>query len=87
MKRTAEAMDGATASRPWWRRVAWGELGLGVLLMSSDLREIMQYSDRILIMRLGKMTHELIPAQTSEKQILHFVLGEEEEGQAAGRQK
>lgn len=60
------------------------ENGLGVLLMSSDLREVMQYADRILVMRLGKITHELIPANTSEKQLLHFVLGEEEEGQAAG---
>jgi len=49
--------------------------GLGVLLLSSDLREIMLASDRILVMRLGQITHELIPHQTSDKQLLHFVHG------------
>jgi ABC-type sugar transport system ATPase subunit len=53
--------------------------GLGVLLLSSDLREIMLASDRIVVMRLGRITHELLPHQTSDKQLLHLVLGEEEE--------
>ncbi len=63
------------------------EKGLGVLLFSSDLREIMLAADRIIVMRLGKITHELLPHKTSEKQLLHFVLGEEEEGEAAGNKK
>ena len=63
------------------------EKGLGVLLFSSDLREIMLAADRIIIMRLGKITHELLPHETSEKQLLHFVLGEEAEGEAAGNKK
>lgn len=58
------------------------ENGLGVLLLSSDLREIMIAADRILVMRLGKITHEVLPHQTSERQLLHFVLGEEEEAKA-----
>ena len=63
------------------------EKGLGVLLMSSDLREIMLAADRIIVMRLGKITHDLLPHQTSEKQLLHFVLGEEEENEASKRMK
>ena len=63
------------------------EKGLGVLLFSSDLREIMLAADRIIIMRMGKITHELLPHETSEKQLLHFVLGEEAEGEAAGNKK
>ncbi len=63
------------------------EKGLGVLLLSSDLREIMLAADRIIIIRLGKITHELLPHETSEKQLLHFVLGEEEEGEAAGNKE
>jgi ABC-type sugar transport system ATPase subunit len=55
------------------------EKGLGVLLLSSDLREIRLASDRIVVMRLGKITHELLPHETSDKQLLHLVLGEKEE--------
>jgi len=54
------------------------EKGLGVLLLSSDLREIMIASDRILVMRLGQIVRELLPHKTSERQLLHLVLGEEE---------
>ncbi len=56
--------------------------GLGVLLFSSDLREIMIAADRILVLRLGKITHELLPHQTSDRKLLHLVLGEEEEAEA-----
>ena len=61
------------------------EKGLGVLLLSSDLREIMIAADRIIVLRLGKITHELLPHQTSERQLLHFVLGEEEAAAAEGK--
>ena len=61
------------------------EKGLGVLLLSSDLREIMIAADRIIVMRLGRITHELLPHLTSERQLLHFVLGEEEEAEAASK--
>ena len=57
--------------------------GLGVLLFSSDLREIMLASDRILVMRLGRIIAELLPHQTSEKQLFSLVLGKEEETASA----
>jgi len=53
------------------------EKGLGVLLLSSDLREIMIAADRIIVMRQGRLTHDVLPHQTSETQLLHYVLGEE----------
>jgi ribose transport system ATP-binding protein len=62
------------------------EKGLGILLMSSDLREIMIAADRIIVMRLGKITHELSPNETSERQLLHFVLGEEKEAEAEAKE-
>ncbi|MCD6453282.1 MAG: sugar ABC transporter ATP-binding protein [Dehalococcoidales bacterium] len=52
---------------------------LGVLLFSSDLREIMLASDRIIVMRFGRIIAERLPNQTSEKQLVHLVLGEKEE--------
>ena len=61
------------------------EKGLGVLLLSSDLREIMIAANRIIVMRLGKITHELLPNETSERQLLHFVLGEEAEAEAEAK--
>lgn len=51
--------------------------GLGVLLLSSDLREIMLASDRILVMSLGRITHQLLPSETSDKQLLSIVIGEQ----------
>ncbi|MBN1862304.1 MAG: sugar ABC transporter ATP-binding protein [Dehalococcoidales bacterium] len=63
------------------------ENGLGVILLSSDLREIMIAADRILVMRLGRITHEVLPHETSERQLLHFVLGEEEEAEGKKSKK
>lgn len=51
--------------------------GIGVLLLSSDLREIMRASDRILVMRHGKITNEFLPHETSEEKLLALVLGKE----------
>ena len=51
--------------------------GIGVLLLSSDLREIMRLSDRILVMRHGQITSELLSHQTSEAKLINLVLGEE----------
>ena len=50
--------------------------GIGVLLLSSDLREIMKASDRILVMRHGQIVSELLPHETSEEKLLAIVLGE-----------
>lgn len=51
--------------------------GIGVLLLSSDLREILMLSDRILVMRHGRIITELLPHETSEEKLLALVLGEE----------
>ena len=51
--------------------------GIGVLLLSSDLREIMKISDRILVMRHGQIINELLPHEASEEKLLALVLGEE----------
>jgi ABC-type sugar transport system ATPase subunit len=53
--------------------------GLGVLLLSSDLREIMLAADRILIMRLGRIVAEVMPHEISDTQLLHLVMGEKRE--------
>ncbi len=51
--------------------------GIGVLLLSSDLREIMRASDRILVMRHGQIITELLPHETSEEKLLALLWGVE----------
>ncbi|MDF3156055.1 sugar ABC transporter ATP-binding protein [Mesorhizobium sp. M7A.F.Ca.CA.001.09.2.1] len=50
------------------------ERGVGVLLLSSDMREIMVASDRILIMAQGRITREVAPDRVSERDLLEMVL-------------
>jgi ABC-type sugar transport system ATPase subunit len=50
------------------------EKGLGVLLLSSDLREVMFASDRILIMRGGTIVADRMPHNTTERELLSLVL-------------
>ena len=40
--------------------------GIGILMISSELTEILGLSDRILVMREGKIVAELVPSETSE---------------------
>lgn len=48
--------------------------GLGVLLLSSDMREILVASDRILIMSQGRITREVAPDRVTERELLDMVL-------------
>jgi ABC-type sugar transport system ATPase subunit len=50
------------------------EQGLGVLLLSSDLREVLVASDRILVMVAGRITRELAAHEATERMLLDLVL-------------
>ena len=52
--------------------------GEAVLLISSDLREIMALSNRIVIMRQGRIVSEVMTHEISEEHLLNRVLGIEE---------
>ena len=52
--------------------------GTGVLVLSSDLREIYEISDRILVMRRGRIVSEALRHEISEEELLQLVFGEEE---------
>lgn len=48
--------------------------GIGVIIISSELPEIIGLSDRILVMREGRITGELDPKHTSEAEILSYAM-------------
>jgi ABC-type sugar transport system ATPase subunit len=49
--------------------------GAGVLLISSELDEVLGMSDRVLVMRGGRICAEFPAAGTSESELLHAALG------------
>ena len=48
--------------------------GKAILLISSELPELLSLSDRLLVMREGVLTAELDPRQTSQEEILKFAM-------------
>ena len=49
--------------------------GIGILLISSELPEVLTLSDRILVMWNGKVTAELSREEASEQEIMHYASG------------
>ena len=49
--------------------------GAGILMISSELPEIMLMSDRVYVMREGQIVSELVGSQIKEDEILRFMLG------------
>ncbi|GLW08885.1 ribose import ATP-binding protein RbsA 2 [Microtetraspora sp. NBRC 13810] len=50
--------------------------GIGVLLISSDLTEVMGATDRVLVMAEGRITGELRSDRTTEDEILAYSMGQ-----------
>jgi ABC-type sugar transport system ATPase subunit len=48
--------------------------GKAILMVSSELPEVMALSDRILVMREGEVTAELEPHRTSQEEILKYAM-------------
>jgi ribose transport system ATP-binding protein len=49
--------------------------GVGILMISSDLEEILGMSDRVLVMHEGRLAGELPREQLSEERIMHLATG------------
>ncbi len=49
--------------------------GMSIIMVSSELPEILGMSDRILVMHKGRIAGELYPEQTSEEEILAYAAG------------
>jgi len=57
------------------------EKGAAIVMVSSELPEIIGISDRILVMKKGRFVAELEPSKTSEEEILSYAFGGEAGGQ------
>jgi ABC-type sugar transport system ATPase subunit len=51
--------------------------GAGVIMISSELPEVLGMSDRIMVMRQGTIAKELPRAQASEEEIMKYAVGSE----------
>jgi ribose transport system ATP-binding protein len=51
--------------------------GAGVIMISSELPEVLGMSDRIMVMRQGTVAKELARAQASEEEVMKYAVGSE----------
>ncbi len=51
--------------------------GVGIIMISSELPEVLGMSDRIMVMREGTIVHELSRAEASEEMIMYYAVGSE----------
>ncbi|MGI8475611.1 MAG: sugar ABC transporter ATP-binding protein, partial [Thermomicrobiales bacterium] len=59
--------------------------GMGVLLISSELPEILGLSDRILVMQAGRITGELAAAAATESAVMELAMIDDLTPTGAGR--
>jgi D-xylose transport system ATP-binding protein len=51
------------------------DAGIGIVMISSELPEILGMSDRVLIMHEGKITGELLRAEATQEKIMTYAIG------------
>ena len=51
--------------------------GVGVIMISSELPEVLGMSDRVMVMRQGTIVKELSRAEASEETIMKYAVGSE----------
>ncbi len=61
--------------------------GVGIVLVSSDLPELLALSDRVAVMHRGRVVGELAGAEATQEAVLDLALGTAEEGVTQGHQK
>ncbi|WP_232221463.1 ATP-binding cassette domain-containing protein [Burkholderia sp. WSM2232] len=58
--------------------------GLGILMISSELQEVIGMSDRVLVMREGRIAGEVSGNQMTEHDIMALATGDAQHAQAGG---
>jgi ribose transport system ATP-binding protein len=54
----------------------WTEQGLAILLITSELPELLAMSDRIIVMHRGRITAELKKDEATQEKIIRAAMGE-----------
>jgi ribose transport system ATP-binding protein len=54
----------------------WTAQGMSILLITSELPELLAMSDRILVMHRGRITAEFAAAEATQENIIHAAMGE-----------
>ncbi len=49
--------------------------GIGIIMISSDLPEILGLTDRMLVLHEGKLAATLVTAETTQEQVLQYAAG------------
>ncbi len=57
--------------------------GLAVLVISSDLQEVLRLSDRVLVMHNGRLVREIPRSQATQESVMTAALGQEQESPAS----
>jgi ABC-type sugar transport system ATPase subunit len=55
----------------------WTAQGVAILLITSELPELLAMSDRIMVMHRGRITAEFTHAEATQEKIIHAAMGEE----------
>ena len=72
-------IDVGTKSEIYRLMYSLAEQGKSIIFVSSELPEVIGVSDRILVMRDGKIVKEIDRTEASEESVLHFALPEFED--------
>jgi simple sugar transport system ATP-binding protein len=65
------------------RLLAERDAGRAVLLVSSELSEILALSDRVFVMYEGRLVHETLPSRTDERTLGLYMTGRADPGAGA----
>jgi rhamnose transport system ATP-binding protein len=58
--------------------------GLGIVLISSELPEVLAMSDRILVLHEGRVAAEIPRAEATEERVMFAATGQVSEGKSSG---
>jgi len=78
MDEPTRGIDVGSKSEIYQTMADLAEQGVAIIMISSELPEVLGMSDRVMVMREGRMVKELSRAEASEEEIMLYAVGHEE---------